>query len=124
MVTKKILADSLAKFIENDLILGIDDKQLKFVLCMMKNTLKDSPSILDSFLDNPVISTVVIEEEGSYDVSDLISAMKSVIAEMNSYPIVIPKIPVLLPDERIIKINANDIDKIIHYINSMQEEIA
>ena len=38
MVSKKNIADAISKFIGNDLIQGIEDEQLKFVLCITKQS--------------------------------------------------------------------------------------
>ena len=52
MYTKKELADAVAKFIGTDLVADIDDKRVKFALCMAKKALKENPDLMDGFLDS------------------------------------------------------------------------
>ena len=54
MYTKKEIADSISKFISNDLMNDVDDKHLKFTLCMAKKALHENPDILDGFLQSHI----------------------------------------------------------------------
>lgn len=117
MVSKKNIAEAISKFIANDLVQGIDDNQLCFVLCIIKQSISENADILDSFFDNPMIESVIHEENGMYDIKDFTSMLKKVINEYGAYSVTIPKVPLLLPNEKIIKINSSDIDKIVNYLN-------
>lgn len=123
MVTKKSLANALAKFISNDLTQGIDDRQMKLVLCMVKENLLENPNMLDAFLSNPMIKTVIQEEDGCYDISGFVAMLKKVLEEYGSYPISIPKVPLLLPHEKLMRINLSDIEKITDYLADSGAEI-
>ena len=71
MYTKKQLADSVVKFITNDLMSDEDvmnNKHLKFSLCMAKKALHTNPDVMDGFLDSPIVANVIIENDGEYDV--------------------------------------------------------
>ena len=118
MYTKKEIADSVIKFINNDLLGDIDDKHLKFTLCMAKKALHENPDVLDSFLDSPIVSSVIKEEDGMYDVDVFARTMKNVLSEYESYTIHIPKIPMFAPKENVIKITAADVDKIVSYLKA------
>lgn len=117
MVSKKNIAEAISRFIANDLVQGIDDNQLCFVLCIIKQSISENADILDSFFDNPMIESVIHEENGMYDIKDFTSMLKKVINEYGAYSVTIPRVPLLLPNEKIIKINSSDIDKIINYLN-------
>lgn len=49
MVSKKNIAEAISRFIANDLVQGIDDNQLCFVLCIIKQSISENADILDSF---------------------------------------------------------------------------
>lgn len=115
MFSKKNIAEAIIRFI-NDLIQGIDDSQMKFVLCITKQNLSENPDVLDEFIENPLIESVIHEENELYDIKDFASMLKKIIEEYGSYPIIVPKIPLLLPHERVIRINSSDIDKIFGYL--------
>ena len=116
MYSKKEIADAIIKFINTDLMGEIDDRHLKFALCMAKKALKENPDLLDGFLDSPIVASVIKEEEGMYDVDMFARTMKNVLSEYDSYTIHIPKIPMFAPKDNVIKITASDVDKIISYL--------
>ena len=116
MYTKKELADSLVKFINNDLMNDIEDKHLKFSLCIAKKALHENPDVLDTFLDSPIISSVIKEVDGEYNIDSFVRTLKSVLSEYGSYSVVIPKIPMFSPTDSELKITAEDIDKILLYL--------
>jgi len=118
MYTKKELAEGIGKFINNDLIPSTDNERLRFVLCICKKAMYENPDMLDAFLESPLIASVTRgDEEDMYDITVLAKAMKSVLSEYESYPVVIPKIPIFAPDRNVVKITSSDIDKIIAYLS-------
>ena len=116
MHTKKEIADALIKFINNDLMGDIEDKHLKFSLCMAKKSLKENPDLLDHFLESPMVASVVKEQDGMYELETFAKTLKNVLNDYDSYSITIPKIPMFAPKESVIKITAEDVDKIISYM--------
>lgn len=117
MYTKKEIADSLVKFISNDLMADISDSHLKFVLCMAKKSLHDNPDILDAFMSNPLVSSVVTEENDCYDIDVLAKILKNVLNEYESYTIHIPSVPMFAPKAGSIRITAEDVDKLLVYMH-------
>ena len=115
MYSKKQIADALAKFIQTDLIDSGIDSHSRFSLCMAKKALRENPDLLDHFFNSPIVASVVKEEGDMYDLDVLIKTIKGVFAD-ESYSIILPKIPMFAPKDCIIKIDANDIDKIVSYI--------
>lgn len=120
MTDKKIIANAVAKFISEDLINDVDDIQTKFTLCLAKESLIENPNIVKEFLETPLLSAVIYSENELYDLKDFSQMLKKVLDEYASYPITIPKIPLLMSDKKVIKINSADIDKILSY---MRDEI-
>lgn len=121
MYTKKELAEGIVKFINNDLIPNTESERSKFVLCVCKKALYENPDMLDAFFDNPIVSSISKGDEDMYDISILAKAMKSVLSEYESYPIVIPQIPMFAPEKNVIRVTAADIDKMIAYLTPETE---
>lgn len=117
MYSKKEMSDALIKFITNDLMNDIDDRHLKFTLCMAKKAMKENPDLLDGFLDSPIVSSVIKEQDGMYDIDSFAKTMKNVLSEYDSYTIMIPKIPMFAPKDNVLKITAADVDKILMYLH-------
>ncbi len=115
-VTKNQLVNGVVKFIETDLIPNIGDRNMKFVLAMAKDSLKENYDLVDEFLESPMVASLVGEEDGEYDLTHLSTIMKSVLSEYQSFPVTIPKIPLFSPVEKTLKISADDVDKLMKYI--------
>ena len=116
MYTKKEIADAVVKFITNDLMADIDDKHLKFTLCMAKKALYDEPDLVDHFFESPLVASVVKSDGDEYDIDSLTRTMRNVLSGYDSYPIMIPMIPMFAPKDNIVRITAADIDKILGYL--------
>jgi len=116
MVTKEQLINGVVKFIAADLIPQVGDRNTKFVLAMAKDSLKEDPDLADDFLHSPMVSTLIKEEDGEYDVSHFSSILRNVLSEYQSFPVTIPKIPLFSPVEKVLKITADDVDKLMKYI--------
>lgn len=116
MITKEQLINGVVKFITADLIPQVGDRNTKFVLAIAKDSLKQDPDLADEFLHSPMVSTLIKEEDGMYDISQFSSILKNVLSEYQSFPVTIPKIPLFSPVEKILKITAEDVDKLMKYI--------
>ena len=116
MISKKQLINGVVKFIETELIPQIGDRNTKFVLSMAKDSLREDNDLADSFLHSPMVSTLVKEEDGEFDVSHFSTILKNVLSEYQSFPVTIPKIPLFSPTEKVLKITAEDVDKLMKYI--------
>ena len=122
-VKKKNLVNGVVKFIETDLIPLIGDRNTKFVLAMAKDALRENESLADDFLHSPMVSSLVKEEDEEYDVTDFVTILKNVLAEYDSFPITIPKIPLFSPVEKVVKITADDVDKLMKYITPQEVSV-
>lgn len=123
MISKKQLINGVVKFIETELIPQIGDRNTKFVLSMAKDSLREDNDLADSFLHSPMVSTLVKEEDGEYDVSHFSTILKNVLSEYQSFPVTIPKIPLFSPTEKVLKITAEDVDKLMKYITPNESSV-
>lgn len=123
MISKKQLINGVVKFIETELIPQIGDRNTKFVLSMAKDSLREDNDLADSFLHSPMVSTLVKEENGEYDVSHFSTILKNVLSEYQSFPVTIPKIPLFSPTEKVLKITAEDVDKLMKYITPNESSV-
>lgn len=114
-VTKKQIADGVSSFIDNCLMPSASDGQMKLVLNMARDSIRKGDA-LDTFLNNPMIENVITEENDRYDVTRFVQVMKEVFEDSDYFPITIPSIPVISPQERILKITEPHFDKLVHYI--------
>ena len=115
-ISKDQLINGVIKFIGTDLIPQVGDRNTKFVLAMAKDSLKQDPDIADAFLHSPMVSSLIKEEDGMFDIAKFSTILKSVLSEYQSFPVTVPKIPLFSPVEKVLKITAEDVDKLMSYI--------
>ncbi len=115
--TKRQIADSVSSLMTNELASRAGDRKQKFAFCMTAKAVETNPDILDVFLDSPVVSGVVTCSDGEYDISAFIRALRSVLAEYDSYPVELPCIPVFAPDGGHVCITLADIDSLVSYLH-------
>lgn len=116
MIKKEDLINGVIKFIGSELIPYVGDRNTKFVLAMAKDSLKEDPDLADDFLHSPMVSSLIKEDDGEYDISHFFTILKSVLAEYNSFPVTIPKIPLFSPTEKVLKITSEEVDKLMKYV--------
>ena len=115
-VTKKHIIDGVARFINDTLIPETYDGQLRFVLSMMKDTIKKKPETVDAFLENPVISSSITEDDGMYEIGHFVDTMRSILEECECYPITVPEVPLFSPQRKVMKITASDLETLVNDI--------
>lgn len=115
-VTKDNLVKGLIKFINDDLIPQVGDRNKKFVLAMAKDSLRQNENLIDEFMQNPMVSTLVVKDGDEYDVTLLLTILKNTLTEYESLSVAIPRIPIFSPTEKLLKITVEDIEKLIKYI--------
>ena len=115
-VTKRHIVEGVVDFIENTLIPETYDGQLRFVLSMMKDTIKKKPELVDTFLENPVISSSITEEDGMYEIGHFVDTMRVILEECECYPITVPEVPLFSPQKKVVKITASDFESLINNI--------
>ena len=113
-VTKKQITDGLVKFIDN-MIPQCKDKQTSLILLMSKDMLKKKSDMIDIFLDNPLVASAITEEDGMYNITYFVDSMRGILDDMD-YPVVLPSIPLLAPDEVKFNVTAEDFERLISYI--------
>lgn len=117
-VTKKHIVNGVVKFIDDTLIPEIYDGQARFVLSMVKDTIKKKPETVDAFLDNPVIATSIEDHDGVYEVGHFVDTMRKILEDCECYPITIPEVPLFSPEPKIVKISASDFEALVNDIRT------
>jgi len=113
-VSKKQIIDGTIRFIDGVLIPQCKDKQTAFVLSMSKDMIRKG-SLVDTFLDNPLISSVITEENGMYELSSFVDSMRGILDDID-YPITLPSIPLLAPDETRMILTSQDFERLVSYM--------
>lgn len=96
-MTKEQIVNGIATYIEDEAIPLITDKATKIVASVAVKAVKANNALLDSFFDNPMVKTLLKEENGEYDLTDLIKYIEESIKQYGPFPVEIPAIPLVSP---------------------------
>lgn len=110
-VTREQIAQGVVKFINSNVINHVDDKATKLLLGMAAAAVEIKPQIIDSVLDNPMLS-LFIKTENGYDLSAIEKAAASAMDKYGNLTIYIPPIPFISPSEKTLTFNADDVRKL------------
>ena len=118
-VTKRHIVEGVTKFIDDTLIPETYDGQLRFVLSMMKDTIKKKPETVDAFLHNPVIASSIEEDDGMYEIGHFVDTMRNILEDCECYPVTVPEVPLFSPTTKTIKISASYFQKLVNDIRTI-----
>ena len=113
-IKSNVLVEGTMEFLNSSVIPSIDDSFLKIVMKTAVITAynrKDAYiKIVDSYFDNEFVKALLkVDEEGYFDVEDLMDAIRKAIDECGELKITFPAIKFLSPVEKVLIFKANDI---------------
>ena len=79
------------------------------------------PAIVDPFLNNPIVSSILQGENGLYDTETIIKVLNDLVEEYGGIPVKIPPIKFLTSTENTLTFRSGDIEKLAEYINKRKE---
>lgn len=108
-VTRQQILNGAANYIRSEMIPHIPDKSFRVILETLAAMVQMSPKAVDSFFENPMLSAVLQEKDGFYDLDIVESALVKATETYGGLELNVPKIPLLTKDEKTLTFSANDI---------------
>lgn len=122
-VAKAQIHDGIVEFLKREVVSQITDRSFKSILNIITKVLETKPELLDQFLDNNMVATVLDKDEnGNYDIDTMIDIIEDSIVDNGPFVITIPGIKFISPDEKTLTFNADDFEKLKNYIDTMKIE--
>lgn len=124
MVTKKELLTGVIRYVKNEVIPHVSDRGLKMVLSAVLYAVDAKPDILDPFLNNTIVSTILQSENGMYDTTVIFDVLGNLVKEYGGIPIVIPPVKFITATETMLTFKEGDIEELKKYVekSSAKEE--
>lgn len=113
-VTKQQIIDGIFKFGDEEVIPRIDVKVVKQMAGAALIAIKVDPSIIDKFMQTPVVASALKEEDGLYDLDFAEKVLCETIDKYGSFEFT-PPIPKFLlggSENKTFKFDSNDIKKL------------
>lgn len=117
-MTKQQLLRGIADYLETELIPGLsEDRGVQILANTALCLIRSNVSLVDKILNKSVVKLFLCEDEkGEIDIEPLIVNLKSSIEKYKYLPINIPIIPFLTTEEKQLKLDLEDIQKLEKYI--------
>lgn len=115
-VTKQQILNGAADYIRIEMIPHVPDIGFRTILEALAAIVQMAPKSIDSIFDNQMLSAVLQEQDGFYDLDLIESALVKAIETHGNLEIIVPKIPLLSKDEKTLKFSANDIKALKRHI--------
>lgn len=116
MVTKKELLTAVVRYVKDEVIPHVSEKQLKMVLSAMLYAIDAKPDIVDPFLNNPIIAAILQGENGMYDTAVIFNVLDNLVKEYDGIPITIPPIKFISNTENTLTFRGGDVARLKEYV--------
>lgn len=116
-VTKQQIAQGVSNYVKTEIIDKISDKPFKIILAIGISAIEKNPELLDEFLDNSLVSSLLKKsDDGTYDINEMLDIIETAVGDYGSFPVTVPPIKFISPDEKELDFTANDVRKLRTYI--------
>ena len=115
-VTKEQIKAGLIKFVEEEVIPIVEDKNLQIVLALGAEVVKNNDTFLDNILKNQMVTALFPLSEGKWDTKGF-KLLKDTLSKYGSLKVIVPAIPFVSPEEKELRFGVKDIEKIESFIS-------
>lgn len=121
MVTKKELLTAVVKYIKTEVIPHVEDKPTQMVLSAALYAINAKPAIVDPFLNNSIVASILQGDNGLYDTEIIFKVLNNLVEEYGGIPVTIPPIKFITSTENTLTFRSGDIEKLKEYVNKAKE---
>lgn len=124
-VTKNQIINGITDFIKEEILPKMEnDQALKILLSVAVNAIKANGKIVDKWLNNDIIRTLIDDDgSGNYDIDRLMDWIRMSVEQYGAFPVAIPPIPLISPREITLKLGPSDIAAIKRQIEGTEGDV-
>ena len=118
-VEKQKIIDGVIKYIEKDVMPEISsDRGFQVVISIGISAIKANNKLLDKLFENDIFKSLANydDENKTYDIDLLCNIAKDSVSKCGYFPVKIPAINFISPNEKELKFSAADVDRLKSYI--------
>ena len=115
-ITKSQMLNGAAKYIRGEVLPHIPDKGVKVIVETLASMVEMSPKIVNKYLENPVVSVMLQEEDGHYDLDMIETALVKAIEANGGLEVTVPSVPLLSPTPKSMTFSASDVRTLKRYM--------
>lgn len=114
--TKKQIVTGVTKYAKKEIIDKITDKPLKMIIAAAVSALELNPALVDNIFSNDILAGIVHKDGDQYDLGDALRIAEKTLDDYGDFPVVIPAIKFISPEEKELTFSASDVRKLKNYI--------
>ena len=116
-VKRENIVNGVATYVDTEVIPNIEDKVTRIVASVAFKAVQSNGKLLDELFKNPVLKNLLHEDEnGTYDIGELFGYLSDSVKQYGPFPVTIPPIPFISPDEKILSFSDADVAELKRYI--------
>lgn len=111
-VTREQIVRGMTGYIKDEILPKMaGDKAMQIIASIAVGAAMNNDRLLDSVFDNEMVMALLDDDgTGTFDISGLMSAVHDAVVQYGGFPMSIPSIPFISPNEMTLKITAEDIE--------------
>lgn len=115
-ITKQQMLSGAARYVRGEVIPHVPDKGVRVMLEAMASLVEMSPQAVSKYLDAPLISALLQEKDGFYDLDVVEAALTKAMDTHGGLELTVPAIPLISPQLKAMTFTANDIRAMKRYM--------
>lgn len=115
-ITKSELIDGLSRFVDNEVLPNIPERNIKIIIATAVGSLKVNPALIDKVWSHPIFAMLAPAEDGKHDVDQMLSVLHRVVQGNGEIEVTIPKIPLISKEEAVLAFGDKDINTLREYM--------
>ena len=119
-VTKSQIVRGVGDYVRGEILPKMgNNKAVQIIMTVAVNAALANNKTVDAVLENSFIKALMKDDgTGTYDVAAITDAIKPAIDQFGCFPVKIPAIPFLSPEEITLSLSAQDVDAIRQQIEN------
>lgn len=112
-VTKEQIEHGVIRFMQEEVIDKLPDASAKLMVGTIVQAVKRHPNMVTDYIDEHELLRTMLDSDGSeYELNDLFDSVSESIRDYGNLVVRLPKIPLLMPDERTLSFSSEDVHRL------------
>ena len=111
-VTKSQIVHGITDYIQSDILPQmVGSRSMQIIFSIGANAVAANNKLVNALFENQIVKAMLDDDgSGAYDLTGLVDAITKSIQQYGSFPVKVPSIPLISPDEFTLSLTAEDVD--------------
>lgn len=111
-VTKSQIVHGITDYIQSDILPQmVGSRSMQIIVSIGANAVVANNKLVNALFENQIVKSMLDDDgSGTYDLNGLVDAITKSVQQYGSFPVKVPAIPLISPDEFTLSLTADDVD--------------